>query len=71
MAANALARYVAKPSAAIVLTTLNQQLPVLHKEGFQQSAPSQHWETIENAKILCIFVSIYKFNTERVNNNFS
>ena len=41
MAADGLVPCIVRPSAAMVLTLYDKQILVLHKEGFQPSAPSE------------------------------
>ena len=43
-AADALATYVARSSAAMVLTVYNTEIPVFHQEGIQWPLPFQHAE---------------------------
>ena len=50
MAADALAPWVARSSATLILSTQGNRVPVTSKEGFYLSVQSQHchWEMIEN-----------------------
>ena len=48
MATNALAPYITRPSAVMVLTMLNKQIIVFHEKGFQLP---HCWEMIENGNI--------------------
>ena len=50
MAADALAPWVARSSATLILSTQGNRVPVTSKKGFYLSVQSQHchWEMIEN-----------------------
>ena len=51
IAADGLAPWVARPSAAMVLNMQDKQVLVFHEEGFQLPVSSQWWEIIENANM--------------------
>ena len=58
--------YVARSSAAMVLTMQDKQVLVFHKEEFQQPAPSRCWNIVENANISFTFPK-NKFSKQGVN----
>ena len=55
IAADGLAPWVARPSAAMVLNMQDKQVLVFHEEGFQLPVSSLWWEIIENANIFTEF----------------
>ena len=65
MASDALAPYVTRTSTTIVLNMQDKWVPVFHKEGFQQPAPSVlrnlnlnlNLKMIDNANV-CLFPKI-------------
>ena len=62
MAADALAPFVARASAAMVLTVFDQQVHDFHEEGSELPVASQCKEMIRNAnKFLCFLKQIQPF----------
>ena len=56
IAADALAPFIAKASAAMVLIMQDSLVLVFHREGFHYSIPSQCQEIIENANVFLYFL---------------
>ena len=61
MVADALAPYVARPSAAMVLMVWDKQALVFHGERFQLPAPSKCWEIKQNI-FSCFLKYIFQVN---------
>ena len=56
MSTDALAHFVARSSANMVLDKQDKQVLAFHKEGVQLPISSQCWEMIENTCILLYFM---------------
>ena len=65
MAADALDPCVARPSAVMVLTVLDNWFSVFHEEGFETHVPIWCWEIIENA-----FFCFYKKHSMHVKGHY-
>ena len=55
MAADALAPFITRSSAIIILTMQDKWVLVFHEEEFQVHLPSECWEIIKNANIFLSF----------------
>ena len=65
MAADILVAWVTRPSAAMVLTMLDEEILVFHKDGLELPAPSRYGELLENLCII-LFIHLNKFSMTRV-----